>query len=84
MSKQYIITSTRPMSSFELSYDPMTLEQAIKRFANTLECSLAGNVNKTPKTIKSLVSNLTKASKNRSADGIGYKFSYVEFFAEIV
>ena len=59
-----------------ISYGPYTLEEAIQCFSYTLECGASyahekGNkkINRSPKTFKSLVDNLNKASDNRSMSG---------------
>lgn len=63
-----------------------TLEDLIKAYSYTLECGQSyqhekGNkkINRQPKNIKSLVTNLYNASNNRASDGYsGETFSYTE------
>ena len=78
MSKQYIITSTKPMSGRSYTSRPLTLEEAIDYFGYTLEVGASwahekGNkkIDRNPKTIKSLITNLNNASSNAARNGCG-------------
>ena len=84
MSKQYIITYTKPMSGRSYTTRPCTLEEAVKYFGYTLECGASwqherGNkkINRNPKTIKSLITNLNNASDNTARNGCGDYYTYV-------
>jgi hypothetical protein len=83
MSKQYIITYTKPMSGREYTSRPLTLEEAINYFGYTLECGASyaherGNkkINRNPKTIASLITNLNNASSNSARNGSGDYYEY--------
>lgn len=79
-----IRTSHRSNSSFELIG---SLEELIKYFSDILECgashsSKKGNskINLTPKTIKSLISNINKAVNNSAENGhAGVSYTLKEF-----
>lgn len=78
MTKQYVITYTRPYTGRSYETDPKTVEEAVKYFGYTLECGASyeherGNkkINRNPKTIKSLITNLNNASRNSAANGGG-------------
>lgn len=84
MSKQYIITYTKPMTGRSYTSNPLTLEEAVKYFGYTLECGASwqherGNkkINRNPKTIKSLITNLNNASDNTARNGCGDYYTYV-------
>jgi hypothetical protein len=83
MSKQFIITRVMPMSGRTYTSDPLTLAEAVKYYSYTLECGASwqhekGNkkINRTPKTIASLISNLNNASDNAARNGCGDIYSY--------
>ena len=83
MSKQYIITHTRPMSGRSYTSRPLTVAEAIEYFGYTLEVGASwshekGNrkINRSPKTIKSLITNLNNASDNSARNGCGDYYSY--------
>ena len=83
MSKQYVITYTRPYSGRAYTSKPLTLEEAIKYYSYTLECGASwqherGNrkIKLTPKTIKSLITNLNNASSNTARNGCGDYYTY--------
>jgi hypothetical protein len=83
MSKQFIITYTKPMSGRSYTTRPCTLEEAIKYFGYTLECGASygwrkgyKKINCNPKTIKSLITNLNNASTNTAANGCGDFYEY--------
>jgi hypothetical protein len=76
--KKYVVTYTRPYTGRTYESSPMTVEEAVMYFAYTLECGASysherGNkkINVRPKTIKSLITNLNKASSNAAANGCG-------------
>jgi hypothetical protein len=84
-AKTYVFTSTKPYTGRSYTTEPLTLQEAIEYFSYTLECgaSYSGHkINKTPKTINSLVNNLNKASENKAANGIGDTYTAVEFTGE--
>ena len=83
MSKQYIITYTRPYSGRSYTSRPLTVEEAVDYFGYTLECGASysherGNkkINRSPKTIASLITNLNNASSNSARDGCGDFYEY--------
>lgn len=68
-----------------LTFGPYTLEEAIKCFSYTLECGASfqhekGNkkINRSPKSFKTLVTNLNNASDNRARNGCGDYYALVE------
>lgn len=78
---RYIIVSHSLNTDRSHSTEPLTLEEAIDYFGYTLEVGMAyqhekGNkkIDRHPKTIASLIKNLTNASGNRAANGQGLKF----------
>ena len=84
MSKQFIITYTKPMTGRSYTSNPLTLEEAVKYFGYTLECGASwsherGNkkINRNPKTIKGLITNLNNASDNTARNGCGDYYTYV-------
>ena len=83
--KRYVITSTRPLSGRSYKSEPLTIAEAVKYYGYTLECGESwqhekGNkkINRNPKTIKSLITNLNKASNNSARNGCGDYYTYVE------
>ena len=83
MSKQYVITYTRPMSGRSYTSRPLTLEEAVDYYAYTLEVGASwahekGNkkINRKPATIKSLITNLNNASNNAARNGCGDYYEY--------
>ena len=77
-AKRYVITYTRPMSGRSYTSRPLTIEEAVDYFGYTLECGASwqherGNkkINRNPKTIKSLITNLNNASDNSARNGCG-------------
>ena len=83
MSKQYIITSTKPMSGRSYTSRPLSLEEAIEYYAYTLEVGASwqhekGNkkINRKPTTIKLLISNLNNAASNAARNGSGDYYEY--------
>lgn len=83
MSKQFIITYTRPMSGRSYTSRPLTLEEAVDYYAYTLEVGASwahekGNkkINRKPTTIKSLITNLNNASNNAASNGCGDYYEY--------
>ena len=84
MSKQYIITYTKPMSGRSYTSRPLTLAEAIEYFGYTLECGASyawqkgsKKVNRTPKTIAGLMTALNNASTNTARNGCGDYYEYV-------
>jgi hypothetical protein len=78
MSKQFIITHTRPMSGRSYSSHPLTVAEAVDYYGYTLEVGASwshekGNkkINRNPKTISSLITNLNNASDNAARNGCG-------------
>jgi len=76
--KLYVITHTRSMSGRSYTSQPLTLEEAVKYYAYTLEVGASwqherGNkkINRNPKTIDSLITNLNNASRNATRNGLG-------------
>lgn len=83
--KRYVITSTRPLSGRSYKSEPLTIAEAVQYYGYTLECGESwqhekGNkkINRNPKTIKSLITNLNKASNNSARNGCGDYYTYVE------
>jgi hypothetical protein len=84
MSKQYIITSTSPYTGRSHHSRALTLEEAIKYYSYNLEVGASwahekGNkkINRSPKTIKGLITNLNNSSSNSARNGCGEYFSFV-------
>ncbi len=82
MSKRYVITSTRSMSGRSYESRPLTLAEAIEYYSYTLECGASwsherGNkkINRNPKTIASLLTNLNNASNNTARNGCGDSYT---------
>ena len=75
MAKQYTVIKTRERTG--TTYTQVgTLEELVKCYSYTLETGASyshekGNakINKTPKTIKSLITNLNNAVNNAAANG---------------
>jgi hypothetical protein len=85
MSKQYLITSTKSFSGRSTTSRPLTVAEAVKYYGYTLEVGASwahekGNkkINRNPKTIASLITNLNNASDNAARNGCGDYYSYVE------
>ncbi len=73
--KTYTITRTRHRTN-SVSETTGTLPELVKSYSYTLECGASyshekGNakINRNPKTIKSLISNLNNAVNNSAANG---------------
>ncbi len=84
--KLYIITSTRSMSGRSSSSRPLSVADAVEYFGYTLECGASwqherGNkkINRNPKTIKSLITNLNNAANNTARNGCGDYYVVEEF-----
>ena len=82
--KQYIITHTRPFSGRSYTSRPLTVAEAVNYYGYTLECGASwqherGNkkINRNPKTIASLITNLNNASNNTARNGCGDYYSAV-------
>lgn len=89
--KRYIITHTRPLSGRSYSSRPLTVAEAVDYYSYTLEVGASwahekGNrrVNRNPKTIASLITNLNNASNNAARNGCGDFYEAVEFVGEVV
>ena len=89
-AKRYVITSTRPMSGRSYTSRPLTIAEAVDYYGYTLECGASwshekGNrkINRNPKTIASLLTNLNNASNNTARNGCGDYYSAVEFVGEV-
>jgi hypothetical protein len=74
-AKTYTVTSTRVRTNSTITFEG-TLPELIEKFSYTLECGASyshekGNkkINRNPKSIKSLVSNLNNAVNNSAANG---------------
>lgn len=90
-AKRYVITSLRPMSGRTDTSRPLTVAEAVAYYGYTLECGVfyereKGNkkINRNPKTIAALMSNLNKASDNLALNGCGDTYSAEEFIGEVV
>lgn len=81
--KKYQITKSNYRSTYT---QEGTLPELIQAYSYTLECGASwqhekGNkkINKQPKSIKSLITNLYNAANNSAANGYsGYEFEYCE------
>lgn len=83
--KKYVITCNRRRGS-SMQSRPLTLAEALEYYGYTLECGASyqhekGNkkINRNPKTITSLITNLNNASNNAASDGCGNYYTAVEF-----
>jgi hypothetical protein len=84
IEKSYIITEYKGMyTTREYKSRPLTVAEAIDYYGYTLEVGASysnerGNkkINRTPKTIDSLITNLRNASNNGARNGCGSDFSY--------
>ena len=77
-AKRYVFTYTRPMSGRSYTSRPLTVAEAVDYFGYTLECGASysherGNkkINRNPKTLASLLTNLNNASSNSARNGCG-------------
>jgi hypothetical protein len=77
MVKTFTITKTRH-STGQTYVQSGTLDELVESYSYTLECGASyshekGNskINRTPKTVKSLVTNLNNAVNNSAANGYG-------------
>jgi hypothetical protein len=73
---RYVFSYYSPRSGRTIETEPMRVKEAVNYFSYTLLVGASyehekGNkkINQNPKTIKSLVDNLNKASKNASKNG---------------
>ena len=89
-AKRYVITSTRPFSGRSYKSRPLTVAEAVEYYGYTLEVGASwahekGNrrVNRNPKTIASLLTNLNNASNNAARNGCGDYYMAEEFFGEV-
>ena len=87
--KRYVITSTRPMSGRSHQSRPLTIAEAVAYYGYTLECGASwqhekGNkkINRNPKNINSLITNLNNASNNTARNGCGDYYTYEEVVGE--
>lgn len=86
MAKQFKIVETRIRNGTRHETEAGTVADLVKYYSYTLECGESwqhekGNkkINRNPKTIKSLVTNLNNAVNNSAANGYaGRSFEYVE------
>lgn len=76
--KRYIITHTHPLTGRSYDSRPLTPDEAVEYYAYTLKCGASwqherGNqkINRNPKSIKSLITNLNRASNNTARNGCG-------------
>ena len=90
-AKRYVITYTRPMSDRSYKSRPLTVEEAVEYYGYTLECGASyehekGNkrINRNPKTIASLITNLNNASNNSARNGCGDHYTAELFVGELV
>ena len=87
--KQYIITEFKGMyTTREYKSRPLTVAEAIDYYGYTLETGASYSyekgckkINRVPKTIDSLITNLRNASSNSSRNGCGSDFGYTEVSA---
>ena len=84
MSKQFIITSNSPYTGRSRASRPLTVAEAVEYYGYTLECGASwqherGNkkINRSPKTIASLITNLNNASNNSARNGCGDYYTAV-------
>jgi len=85
-AKKYIIVCDTHRTGKISETRPLTIEEAIDYFGYTLQCGQSwqhepGNkkINRNPKTIKSLISNLNNAVDNSAMNGYGGKsYSFKE------
>lgn len=90
-AKQYVITYTRPMTGRSYTSKPLTVEEAVVYFGYTLECGASyeherGNkkINRNPKNINSLLTNLNNASNNSARNGCGAYYKAQEVVGSLV
>ena len=82
--KRYIITELRgTFTTRTYTTRPLTLAEAVDYYSYTLATGASwshdkGNrkINRNPKTILSLISNLNNATRNTSKNGCGSLFTY--------
>ena len=92
IEKKYIITEFKGMyTTREYKSRPLTLAEAIEYYGYTLEVGASyiyekgsKKINRTPKTIDSLITNLRNASNNSARNGCGSDFSYTVAVEEAV
>lgn len=89
--KQYVITKTSPYTGRTYDSRPLSVEEAVEYYSYTLECGCSyeyekGNkkINRHPKTIRSLISNLNNSSNNSARNGCGDYFVAKEFVPEAI
>jgi hypothetical protein len=90
-AKRYVITHTRPMNGRSYTSKPLTVEEAVVYFGYTLECGASyaherGNkkINRNPKNINSLLTNLNNASNNSARNGCGDYYKAQEVVGSLV
>jgi hypothetical protein len=78
------------MSGRSYASRPLTVAEAVDYFGYTLECGASwshekGNkkINRSPKTIASLLTNLNNASSNTARNGCGDYYEAKEFVGEV-
>ena len=92
IEKRYVITEFKGMyTTREYKTRPLTLAEAIDYYSYTLEVGSSwshekGNkkINRTPKTIDSLITNLRNASSNGARNGSGSDFTAMLAVEELV
>ena len=92
IAKQYVITEFKGMyTTREYKSRPLTLAEAIDYYSYTLEVGSSwshekGNkkINRSPKTIDGLITNLRNASSNGARNGCGSDYSYTLAVEEAV
>lgn len=84
--KKYVFTKSGGMSGRNYVTRPLTIAEAVKYYSYTLECGASyehekGNkkINRNPTTLKSLLSNLNKASDNAARNGCGDIYTATEY-----
>ena len=90
-AKRYVITHTRPTSGRSYSSKPLTIEEAVVYYGYTLECGASyeherGNkkINRNPKTINALLTNLNNASNNSARNVCGDHYKAQEVVGSLV
>ena len=84
MAKEYTVISERHSDGRKIEFSG-DLPKLIDTFSYTLECGASyshkkGNkkINRTPKSIKGLITNLNNAKNNAAANGCASEFYYLK------
>jgi hypothetical protein len=84
---RYVISYYSPRTERTYETEPMSVEEAVNYFGCTLDLGASyenekgsKKINRYPKTVKGLIDNLNKASKNASKGGPYVVFSAHEVF----